>query len=1030
MSRKTLKSAKSSKVKIDKKKLDIYDQLRPHSGIKYYLSQTEINWSAGVQSVHLKQTAVEYEPGQDLTTPPVEQESLARYTKRKYRGPVWRFQEEIEEEKREARAERMKRIVRKRLRAAASKTATSQKDKLHDHIVHSIGPEWYHELSNKQMHSADKLKDALVKDHKNKTVDNTQDILTELGLAVWPHHTKIAYALKKYYQCPVEFLLKLYKLNRSKDEIAGNCYTLDNRLLLSAVVHLTMRNTLRELHLRIPSPPKVQKGKHKEEVKKKLPHHPSPYLNPFPFIPQADPESISKSRRKEYPKSRYFNYVKDMYEMYYEDQSESSIRKQGKKAHQSKYDKPPKIPVRQLARKLIGEKKYRLKKPSAYVSPCDEVEDKSKKSRIEISKEEQTSIKQVPKDEEIIDPIQTKPSAQGNEEKLQDEAIQNDKEEEITDDCTCKPAGENRIEKETIEDRYYLCTCGQADKEERERNYQKQRYQRNKQFLYDLNMFNIEHNTFYYPCTCHREETECCTLKLNKMADKVDEINKLIEETEDKWNKNENDDTEQNSTIANIDKDDAKQNKEESDGMKQQEASDGMKNKKRPEGSRNKDNADKKFKFGEQTGENETKDNKDQKKIIEENVVERGSRQIRKSLAYIKVNSVNQGEATEAKDNDDGEESKEDAEEDVTKRKAEEKCRCMKMYEKYMNKHEHCLDLFEDYKMKLEQDMCEYMKDIEENRCTCGDSGEVNNANDTGKDDDTEETVEGCTCGNVNREHGRNSVEEIVKGCTCAKARRKRSRKDVNSEEIEEGCTCGNKHGEFSKDEREMNDARTSSHSQNALKKSLGKLQTKDEDSQEEEQETNVDVVKEVDARIFVLDKFPKKKKKQMALLKKALAALAQDGYPLAQLPECHRLPHFQVWLDKRSGKYLSMAERAKLLEESRMLWNHIDICKRHVSLPELGIHPSLARKMTWAGAYKYKRMITDTMYKFTRFLKQAYVSETQEFFPTTFHHKMPNKTFRDCYFAYLPSDEHQINVNRPWQLHEHKDATKGERCN
>lgn len=72
------------------------------------------------------------------------------------------------------------------------------------------------------MHTADNLKDALLKDHANKTVQNTQDMLTDLGLAVWPHHTKIAYALKKYYKCPVEFLLKLYQLNRSKNEIAGS----------------------------------------------------------------------------------------------------------------------------------------------------------------------------------------------------------------------------------------------------------------------------------------------------------------------------------------------------------------------------------------------------------------------------------------------------------------------------------------------------------------------------------------------------------------------------------------------------------------------------------------------------------------------------------------------------------------------------------------------------------------------------------------------------------------------------------------
>lgn len=42
---------------------------------RYYLSQTEVNWNAGVPRVHVKHTTVEYEPGQDLTTPPVDQDA-------------------------------------------------------------------------------------------------------------------------------------------------------------------------------------------------------------------------------------------------------------------------------------------------------------------------------------------------------------------------------------------------------------------------------------------------------------------------------------------------------------------------------------------------------------------------------------------------------------------------------------------------------------------------------------------------------------------------------------------------------------------------------------------------------------------------------------------------------------------------------------------------------------------------------------------------------------------------------------------
>lgn len=85
--------------------------------------------------------------------------------------------------------------------------------------------------------------------------------------------------------------------------------------MLSAVVHLTMTETLRELHIRIPSPPppppKPKKKKIKKKVQKKT--YKSPYLIPFTFKPTPPKHTgIYKDNHRQYPESPYFSYVSEL----------------------------------------------------------------------------------------------------------------------------------------------------------------------------------------------------------------------------------------------------------------------------------------------------------------------------------------------------------------------------------------------------------------------------------------------------------------------------------------------------------------------------------------------------------------------------------------------------------------------------------------------------------------------------------------------------------------------------------------------
>lgn len=93
----------------------------------------------------------------------------------------------------------------------------------------------------------------------------------------------------------------------------GTEYSLNDRLLLSGVVHLTMRETLKELHIRIPSPPpplKVPKPPPKQKPPKR---YKSPYLVPFTFTPQPRKHTgIYKNNHIQYPDSPYFSYINEL----------------------------------------------------------------------------------------------------------------------------------------------------------------------------------------------------------------------------------------------------------------------------------------------------------------------------------------------------------------------------------------------------------------------------------------------------------------------------------------------------------------------------------------------------------------------------------------------------------------------------------------------------------------------------------------------------------------------------------------------
>ncbi|KAJ8943484.1 hypothetical protein NQ318_006337, partial [Aromia moschata] len=278
-----------------KKKEDPFESLIPKDGtcLDYNVSETFLRMDAGDTKINVRETIATYVPA-----PPemIEANKMKQEQRTKHgRGvpPQWVFADEIWLQKQNEMQEVHKRGLKKIRRG------------VHHRILSMVGPDWFQELSPKQMRTVGQLEACILKDIKDGTIINTQENVGNLGLVLRPNHNFVTLALRLCCKCPVEFLLILYQLidpNRSQ-------YSLNDRLLLSAVVHLTMTKTLRELHVRMPSPPKPEKVPVKPPKRPKEKMYISPYLKPYTFKPTPRKYTgIYENTHVQYPESSYFAY--------------------------------------------------------------------------------------------------------------------------------------------------------------------------------------------------------------------------------------------------------------------------------------------------------------------------------------------------------------------------------------------------------------------------------------------------------------------------------------------------------------------------------------------------------------------------------------------------------------------------------------------------------------------------------------------------------------------------------------------------
>lgn len=86
-------------------------------------------------------------------------------------------------------------------------------------MLKRVGPDWYQELSPKQLNVVDNLKSCIIKDLQLESVVYTKENIAELGLVLRPNTKHLEIALKFCCCCPVEFLLILYQVINPKSTL-------------------------------------------------------------------------------------------------------------------------------------------------------------------------------------------------------------------------------------------------------------------------------------------------------------------------------------------------------------------------------------------------------------------------------------------------------------------------------------------------------------------------------------------------------------------------------------------------------------------------------------------------------------------------------------------------------------------------------------------------------------------------------------------------------------------------------------------
>uniref|UniRef100_A0A1B6DTW2 DUF4770 domain-containing protein n=1 Tax=Clastoptera arizonana TaxID=38151 RepID=A0A1B6DTW2_9HEMI len=129
-------------------------------------------------------------------------------------------------------------------------------------MVIGPGPLWYQEPSDKQIALVTQLRDILKADYEEGIISRTKKFLSDLGVIPNISSQSILNGMEKSSLDPINFLLEMHAaiLKRQiKDLQDTKCYSVNQRILLSAVCTLHLPTVLTLLHFMLPIPMENEK---------------------------------------------------------------------------------------------------------------------------------------------------------------------------------------------------------------------------------------------------------------------------------------------------------------------------------------------------------------------------------------------------------------------------------------------------------------------------------------------------------------------------------------------------------------------------------------------------------------------------------------------------------------------------------------------------------------------------------------------------------------------------------------------------
>ncbi|CAH1119159.1 unnamed protein product [Phaedon cochleariae] len=1046
----------------NKKKENVFQNFQPKTGecLDYNISETFVKWNVGDTKINVKEVKATYVP-----LPP-DSVKIGKKKKVKYSHgapPQWEFVDEIWRNKQDELQLQNKKNFKQFL-IRRNQRCMQQAAILHNLITSMVGPAWFQELSPKQLRTVERLSLSMLRDFRDGTIVHTNETIADLGLVLRPNSKHVGLALKLCCGCPVEFLLILYQLINPKRK----SYSINDRLLLSAVVHLTMTETLRELHIRIPSPPKRKKTKPKVPKRVEKKDYKSPYLVPYTFKAERQKCSgIYENKHIQYPESPYFSYLDSLHweikncenildselpDM--EDAGERELLEDMQNAQKFYNTICKNVGTIKLLRPTIKKtcqdfqiysNRSKREKDKLVLPPLAELEDTSEKctclepikdsddddccehdffeacecedsccckekSKLFMSSLCQRCIAQrqhknarnivtgvtITKDQNVIPIIggtfiektceclteyklTLKGVAARNRIKCQKAVfviggVVHTKIGPVYLISTALVKNHRVVEKEepTCSMRNSKCICEKPAEDETEakkgihrsddnligitKKKAVTREKRDCECRKELDRF-LEHK-----CTCEECQTEA-----SKQTTYILQGIKTIQEKPV-------------NIIAGVQDQKCDCLHKYLDTIKKVDEY--------------RDRAMARYELKQQitkyvvTGVTNTPEGPvysiggvrspvqcvcaevARRRKEEEEHSKRMARMPNTGRIKYEISGVRHGSQENTFI--------------ISKALPVEPCSCEKLFEQYENAHRSCLDYFDEYLAQIAAELGE-------------------------NDGEESEAIEEAPVASVENPAALPSVD------VSAPFQPSLMPEKLNSTKLESvGSSC---YGVSSSSSSQPN-ADVKKSCDNELEEVSECCQTNSDPSIAPLDSSPLAPIKsagnksEVELKRFVvLDKIPSDFRKQMAILKKVLSRMAVDGFPLAKLPDCHKLPHFKLWMQLRCGKFWKQKDRSYYENFSKFGSKHTQVCYHEVPIPKLNLSYEDAAKFSWFDAKFCRELIRQKNEIYHRAVKQQRINGAREHFPLTFSYEFPCPTFRDCYFAYFPSKEEDIFV-------------------